>query len=73
MKVVYACVLNVFATSTLMIKVSCTAEILIIHPPIPSLCAEGLAARILPKVLQERWWFILKKQNEFGLSSVSGF
>lgn len=69
--IVYVNVLNIFATTTLMIEESYRVETLL-NPPLPSLCAEDLAARILPQALWERWWFILKIPNELGLSSVSG-
>ena len=61
--VVYVRVLNVFATTILMIAVSYRAEPLL-NSPIRSLCAEGLAAGILPQAVQESQWFILKKWNE---------
>lgn len=73
MEVVYAGVLNGFATTTLVIKMSYRAEILTVNPPLPFLCAERLAARVLPTALQESWWFIQRKRNILGLSSVPGF
>lgn len=69
-EIVYASFLNVFATTILMIEESCRAEALL-NPPLPSLCAEGLAARILPPSLV-RMLVYSKDTAWIRTSSVSG-